>query len=213
MMYALPWKSNFSKTLKLSQNYKPKIKNYSEFVKWALTSPPPILKRENEKIYTQKKKRQEEEKVWGNSMIGQTNNGQWTTLLGEWGVFDTLQYLDKNPKKVERKNGFEPDWDADDGIYEVKTRNWSVSGTAGEKVLGTWIKYRDVPKLYGKPLYIVCVGYQEWELTYGKTPYFGDKIDEKTKEVLELAKSWNIYYVPFSKLVSKLFIENNESTS
>lgn len=186
-----------------TKTYKTKIKNFPEFLKWTQTRPTQIVKGK-QTIKHQKKKRQEEEKIWGNNMIGQNNNGQWTTLLGEWGVYDILQYLGKHPKKVLRKNGFEPDWEADDGIYEVKTRNWCVSGTAGEKVYGTFIKYRDIPELYGKPLYIICVGYQEWELTHGKTRYFGDKVDEKTKQALELAKSWNIHYVPFSKLVSEL---------
>ena len=105
-------------------------------------------------------------------MIGQENNGQWTTKLGEQLVYDILNLKGENPRKPVRKGGFEPDWETDEYIYEVKTSNWWVSGTAGEKVLGTWIKYQDIPKLYGKPLKIVCVAYQEWELTYGKTQYF-----------------------------------------
>ena len=36
------------------------------------------------------------------------------------------------PKKI---NGYKPDWETEDGIYEAKTRNWTTSGTAGEKIL------------------------------------------------------------------------------
>ena len=42
---------------------------------------------------------------------------------------------------------------------------------------------------------------QEYELTYGKTKYFGENITKKTQDVLDLAKSWNIEYVKFSDLV------------
>ena len=90
-------------------------------------------------------------------MIGQTNNGQWTTKLGENLVYNILKLRGENPKKIKKKGGFQPDWETDEYIYEVKTSNWMVSGTAGEKVLGTSLMYQDIPELYGKPLRIVCV--------------------------------------------------------
>jgi hypothetical protein len=68
-------------------------------------------------------------------------------------------------------------------------------------VLGTWIKYQNIPNLYNKPMKIVCVAFQEWELTHGKTRYFGNNITDKSHQILELAKSWNITYLPFSELV------------
>ena len=72
------------------------------------------------------------EKIWGNSMIGQKSNGNWTTLLGEGLVHDVLCKRGENPRKPVRKGGYEPDWETDNYIYEVKTRNWTTSGTAGE---------------------------------------------------------------------------------
>ena len=75
-------------------------------------------------IGQQKKEAEKKEKEWGNSMIGQINNGQWTTLLGEGLVRDVLKALGKNPRRPERKSGFQPDWEGDDCIYEVKTSNW-----------------------------------------------------------------------------------------
>ena len=134
-------------------------------------------------------------------MIGQENNGQWTTLLGERLVYDVLKLRGENPRKPVIKGGFAPDWETDDFIYEVKTSNWWVSGPAGEKVFGTFVKYQDIPELYGKPLKIVCLAYQEEEFTNGKTKYFGENITKKTKQVLDLAASWNIEYVKFSDLV------------
>jgi hypothetical protein len=76
-----------------------------------------------------------------------------------------------------------------------------VDGTAGEKVLATFIKYQNISELYGKPLKIVCVANQEDELINGKTIYFGENITEKTQQLLNIANSWNIEYVKFSDLV------------
>jgi hypothetical protein len=172
-----------------------------ERIEWALKKPDVVVKKEGITKGQQKQNLRNEEKKWGNEMIGQQNNGQWTTLLGENLVRDVLQLRGENPRKPERKGGFEPDWETDEYIYEVKTSNWWVEGTAGEKVLGTWIKYQKIPKLYRKPLKIVCVANQEEELTNGKINYFGENITEETQQVLDLARSWNIEYVKFSDLV------------
>jgi hypothetical protein len=143
------------------------------------------------------------EKEWGNSMIGQKSNGNWTTLLGEGIVHDVLVMKGENPRKPKTKNGLSPDWETDDYIYEVKTRNWTTSGTAGEKVLAVPYKYSDVPELYGKPLRIICVGYQEWELTNGTTKLFGN-VSESKKRLLDVYKEMNITYMKFSDLHSSL---------
>ena len=177
--------------------------NLTERITWAITKPPKITKKIGTTIGKQKVEAQKLEKEWGNAMIGQTNNGQWTTLLGEGLVYDVLKKLGENPVKVQKRNGFEPDWETDNYMYEVKTRNWNVSGTAGEKVLGTWIKYQSIPEIYGKPLRIVCVGFQEWELTHGKTKYFGDTTC-KTQQLLDISRSWGITYLKFSELVAKI---------
>ena len=175
-----------------------------ERITWATTKPAQIEKKEGTTMSQQKLESQENEKKWGNDMIQQTDNGQWTTLLGETLVFDVLEMRGENPKRVVRKEGFEPDWETDDYMYEVKTSNWWVDGTAGEKVYGTFIKYQNIPELYGKPLRIVCVAYQEDELTHGKTTYFGEKITPKTKQLLDMAKEWGIEYIKFSDLANTI---------
>lgn len=176
-------------------------KTLKERINWAITKPDIIQKKEGITIARQRNNAMKNEREWGNKMIGQENNGQWTTLLGEGLVFDILKIRGENPRKVQRKGGFEPDWETDNYIYEVKTSNWWVSGTAGEKVLGTWIKYQNICELYGKPLRIVCVANQEYELEHGKVKYFGENVTEKTKQILELAKSWGIEYMRFSDLI------------
>jgi hypothetical protein len=146
---------------------------------------------------------QKHEKVWGNSMISQTNNGNWTTRLGEQLVYDILKFKGENPRRPIRKNGYNPDWETDEYIYEVKTRNWTTSGTAGEKVLGTMYKYSDIPIIYKKPLKIVCVAYQEYELTHGTTKIFNN-VSPTKKEFLELANKLNINYIKFSDLITNI---------
>lgn len=111
---------------------------------------------------------QESEKAWGTSIIGY-KTGQWTTELGENILNDILTISGKNPHKIKthqraaNKKRLDPDREADDGLYECKARNYKTTGTAGEKILGCPIKYCEVPRLYGKPLFIVCLGFQEVE--------------------------------------------------
>ena len=188
----------------MSSISKKQLLNIEECISWALKKPEiyNVKKTKGISIKQLIEKSKKEERDWGNKMIGCTNNKQWTTKLGETLVYEILKKKNENPRKPEKKNGFHPDWETDKYIYEVKTSNWTVDGTAGEKVLGTWIKYQDIPELYNKPLKIVCVAYQEEELTNGKTNYFGENIKSKTKVILDIAKKWNINYIRFSDLIS-----------
>ena len=38
-------------------------------------------------------------------------------------------------------------------------------------------------------------------MVIGKIKYFGENVTEKTKQALELAQSWDIWYIKFSDLV------------
>ena len=182
--------------------------HFQEIISWAITPFKNGITYELKKVgdvtvSKQRENAQKLEKEWGNIIIGQKNNGNWTTLLGEGIVFEVLKKLGENPRKPEIINGYSPDWETDNCIYEVKTRNWTTTGTAGEKVFGVMYKYSEIPELYGKPLKIVCVGYQEYEVTHGNTKIFGN-ISESKKKFIELAKSLNIEYIKFSDLVSRL---------
>jgi len=170
----------------------------NESIKWAINKPNitgPLKLKKNMEL---------EERNWGNHILGKNNSGQWSNLLGEKLIHDVLKNNGENPVRPKRKSGFQPDWETDTHIYEVKTSNWCVNGTAGEKVLGTWIKYQDIPKIYGKPLRIICIANQEYELEYGKINYFGDNISDKNKQILQLAKSWGIEYIKFSDLIKTI---------
>ena len=186
-------------------------KHLIERIKWAITKPEPVVKTEGQTKKAIKKIKQIKEKLWGNKMIGKIDNKNWAGTLGELTVFDVLKRMNKNPRKPDKKKcnkcAFKPDWETDDFVWEVKTSNWWVEGTAGEKVLGTAIKYQSIPEIFGKPLRIVCLANQEYELEYGKTKYFGEHVTKKTQQVLDLFKSWDIEYVRFSDLISSLSYE------
>ena len=181
----------------------------NSIIQWAITpfqnglTDKNIKRTETKTISQIRDEARNEEKTWGNTMIGQVSNGNWTTLLGENLVHDVLVLLGEHPRRPKRMDGYQPDWETDNYIYEVKTRNWTTSGTAGEKVYGVPYKYSEIPNLYGKPLRIVCVGYQEWELANGTTRIFGDVPDNK-RMMLDWWESIGISYVKFSDLVSKL---------
>lgn len=152
-----------------------------------------------------------QEKIWGNKINGTTDIIQWTTHLGENLVKDTLEKLGFNITKPVKKNHYQPDFEIETGIVEVKTRNWTTPGTAGEKVFGVPYKYSDVPRLYGKPLFIVCVGYQEFELTCKNTRIFGKDISPEKKNMLEYWSKMNIYFIPFSLFIT--MIDNGKKYS
>jgi hypothetical protein len=142
------------------------------------------------------------EKVWGNMIIGYENaTSQWTTKLGEYFVEELLYKLGYNVRQCKKIGHYNPDRETDEYIVEVKTRNWTTTGTAGEKVYGTPLKYAGIPKATGKPLLIVCVAFQEYEFTYGNTPVFGSTVHEDQQEFLDFYRSKNIYYIPCSYLI------------
>ena len=64
-------------------------------------------------------------------------------------------------------------------------------------------KYSDIPKLYKKPLKIICIAYQEYELTNCNTKIFGD-ISENKKKILDIAKDMNIEYIKFSDFIKDI---------
>ena len=189
------------------------IQYLSEILQWAITpfknglTYKNVTKTDNFTINQIRDSAKLQEREWGNKMIGQINNGQWTTALGENLVHDILLMRGENPRRPKTIEKLNPDWETDEYIYEVKTSNWTVGGTAGEKVLATFIKYQKVPELYGKPLKIVCIANQEWELEYGTTKYFGEEVTEKTKQLLDMAKSWGIEYVRFSDFAKNIIEE------
>lgn len=175
-----------------------KLHNFNEVKKWASLDTHLIYKHGS-------KEDNKKEKKWGNKMINQKNNNQWTTSLGEQFIYELLKKLNKNPRRPTKKQNYLPDWETDDAIYEVKTRNWTTTGTAGEKVYGTPLKYAEIYEIYNKPLFIVCVGYQEYEFINSNTPILGDKIRDSQKKILDFyEKEFKIKYIGCSELIQEL---------
>lgn len=109
----------------------------------------------------------EKETAWGKAVVG-CNTTQWTTQVGEGILCDILLLQGQFPRRVSAKkasNGKNlcPDWETETALYENKARTYTVTGTAGEKILGVPMKYCECKRLYGKPLYIVCMAFQEIE--------------------------------------------------
>lgn len=144
---------------------------------------------------------QKDERQFGQNVMNKITN-QWSTSLGESLVEEILQLAGKNPIRPKTKKRYRPDFETENFIYEVKTRSWCTSGTAGEKVLGTMYKYSDIPIIYKKPLKIICIGYQEYELTYGNTKIF-DPISSRKQKFLMLAKEFDIEYVKFTDFLQQ----------
>ena len=186
---------------------KPSCMNFESSVnsicKWCISNPfigksDLSKKQENERM-------NKAEKNWGNLLIGrgpENQTSQWTTILGESIVAEILSSQGHTVNRPKNINGYKPDWEIEDAIIEVKTRNWTTPGTAGEKVFGVPYKYAEIPKLYGKPLKIVCVAYQEYELTHGKTRVFGEDISTEKKEMLAFWKERGIEFVKFSDIIN-----------
>lgn len=187
--------------------------NKKEIIKWCFQG---IT--ENTLINTSSEKNlkpaKQEEDLWGNSIMGTQGSGQWTTKLCENLAKEALEALGrKNVRHGEMKSSsirekrYSPDLECDDYVYEVKGRNWTTTGTAGEKILGVPLKYGEIPRLYEKPLQIILVGYQEYEAR--KAFAFGDLLDSKDqtpelKESLAFYKEHDIEYVGFTDILKKL---------
>ena len=166
---------------------------------------------ENLQINSRKKngeKYKEQEKLWGHEVLKehfdyQKTTNQWTTTLGE-NLVKIMLEAKLGEGRVWRpkiKNGFHPDWETESCLYEVKSRNYTTTGTAGEKILGSPIKYIDVPKIYGKPLNIVLLGYQEYEAKeYFKLFDYENMTNEK-KQLLNMLKMFKIEYIRGSSLL------------
>jgi len=108
------------------------------------------------------------EDMWGQATMKTirpdlTLDKQWTNRFGEYLVEEYYISQGESITKPPKKNGFQPDFQTDDFIIEVKTQTYNTTGTAGEKILGTPFKYCEIPELYNKPLKIIVIGGAERE--------------------------------------------------
>ena len=139
------------------------------------------------------------------------NFGVKSGKLGELLVSETLRKRDVGVESITSAaalvnsvgNKQIPDFLTDNYIVEVKTSTWCTGGTAGEKVLAVPYKYAELPELYQRPLIIVGVAFQEWQMSNQRDmQVFGENVPNVRREMLDLWKKQNIHYVKFSDIVN-----------
>jgi len=156
----------------------------------------------------------QQEKLRWNELIGKIDYKQWTTSLCESAVKELLEKLwyqnvrkGRKLKSSVSKKSYSPDRECDRYVREVKWRNRTTPWTAGEKTLWTPLKYGEVPRLYKKPLKIIAIGYQEWELKN----WFAcwniinpqERWTEELQKMLTLFNKLQIEYLWFTDLLKK----------
>ena len=161
-------------------------------------------------------KSKEEENKWGNDILKKyygykKHTNQWTTKLGESLVKCVIEKINNKksckikPIKSSKNNiKYVLDCEDDNYLYEVKTRNWTTSGTAGEKILAVPWKYAEVPKIYGKQIKIILVAFQEYEGRHKFYLFNQDKCNEQSKEIINFHKKMGFEYIPFTDLLKQL---------
>lgn len=131
-------------------------------------------------------------------------SNQWTTKFGEHITEELILLRGDEFYKPERIDGMEPDLGDSHTLWETKAGTYFTDGTAHEKIMGVFMKYRNVPKLYGKPLKVICMGRAEQTARdqFGLLP--GPKMDETAMTILDAARDLDIEYVGATDLLMKL---------
>lgn len=160
--------------------------------------------------YEKKLKTKESEDKWGKSIMlelypEKIKVKQWTNSIGEALCSELFKLQNKDATKAKPKGGYQPDFEIEDCVIEVKTGTYFTTGTASEKILGCPFKYIDVPDLWNKPLVILCVGGAEkiCRESYGILSG-GKQQTEGRKNVLDFYKSRRIEYMGATDILKKL---------
>lgn len=171
----------------------------------------PEIEHINKAKDTQKYKVLEDE--WGQNMLEKRRpdlkkHGQWTTKLGEHLTEELLILMGKTPTSPRKINGYAPDTEVEDAIWEAKAQTFNTTGTAGEKILGVPFKYADVPELYGKPLKILCIGCAEKLCREHYGNLLGDKTTEKKRRFIEFYRENGIEWLGATELIEQIIAAN-----
>lgn len=168
---------------------------------------PHIDKRKNKTFNESRSKTFED--AWGQNVLKRRRpdlklSGQWTNKFGEYLCEEVLILQGKNVFKPENKEHYQPDVEVDDAIWEAKTGTFHTKGTVYEKILGCPFKYADIPKLYSKPLKILCIGGAErvCRKEYGNLT--GKKCSFQKRKFLTFFKNNQIEYVGITDILKKL---------
>ena len=145
------------------------------------------------------------ENDWGRKLPIRGMKGlQWTNNFGEILVEELFTIQGKTVSEPKSRNGKKPDREINTHMLEAKAETHFTSGTAGEKILGTPFKYAEVPRLFEKPLLIVCLGGAEVSCRhqYGN---IGDiDVSEEKKAFLAFFRTMGIEYVGATDILSAM---------
>lgn len=140
------------------------------------------------------------EDTWGQTTLklrrpDLTLDKQWTTKFGEHIGEEMYSLLGKHVSKPSKKNHYQPDIEIEDAIIECKTQTYYTTGTAGEKILGCPFKYAEIPRLYGKKLFILCMGGAEKKCREEYGNLSGEKCSPEKKEFIDFFASKQIEFI------------------
>jgi len=176
----------------------------------------PSIEKKNKTVDQDKYK--ELEDAWGQQMLKKRRPdlklaGQWTNKFGEHICEELFMLQGKRvwkPTKQQNTVGvnFQPDVEVEDAIIEAKIGTYYTTGTAGEKILGVPVKYAELPDLYNKPLYIVCMGGAEkvCRQQYGILP--GPKCTPQKQKFIQFYRENRIEYMGATDILMGLLATN-----
>jgi hypothetical protein len=129
-------------------------------------------------------------------------NNQWTTLLGEFIAENLIERRFNEKCEKIKDNHMIVDFTTENSYFEAKTRNFYTPGTAGEKILGSPYKYCNLKDLDKKKLYIILIGYQEYEAIHNFKLFSptGNQI-----KILEFYKTLNIEFIRGSDMLKSQY--------
>ena len=170
---------------------------------------PQIVETKNETLNNMKRKKLEDE--WGRNILKTRRpdlnlEKQWTCKFGEHICEEFLILLGKDFSKPKAKKRLMPDIETSDCIWEVKTQTFFTTGTAAEKILGTPSKYAEVPRLYSKPLKIICIAGAEEKCKkeFGVLNY--EACPNELKMIIDVYEKIGITFVAATDLMEKIIL-------
>ena len=144
------------------------------------------------------------ENDWGRKLPIRGMKGlQWTNNFGEILVEELFTVQGKRVSEPKSKEGKKPDREINTHMLEAKAETHFTSGTAGEKILGTPFKYAEVPRLFGKPLLIVCLGGAEVSCRH-QYCNIGSTVSEEKKVFLEFFRTMGIEYIGATDILTAM---------
>jgi hypothetical protein len=150
-----------------------------------------------------------EETKWGISKCTSPATKNWTTCISEKFSNELINYLfnkkiNNNKKRkicIPDNPDCKPDIEIENYIFEIKCKKWHSNGTAGEKILGTPIKYNQIADATGKYVRIILLAGQEEEAVLKYHLFDVSDFDTRNMEQLELWYNQGTQFIKGSDLI------------